>query len=193
MALGNIFGDLQRVLTRIGHPSVQEIRAACVLHPPFVDMRGKTYQSIYYQLNKLVNSNLVNRLEEEGTAGIRYSLRDGETLMNPTRIRPLAKKGICKICGKPTVTYRGKHLRITTQGTCPSCGSPGHELQIIHDPIRPLGYIVSEMAMVGTLDWGVVRMPQTIEGYGTEYRRASELLRHLTGRRLLIGVVGDPY
>ena len=177
-------------IARLGYPSIREIQAASYLTHQLILIRGLSYQRLYADLDALVNKNHVIRV----SADTGHRLRFCPDPCRFTYYRPVLQLIItetrCPNCGARSIQYQEKICSISWHDVCENCNPQNGELDIIQDARFGLKFILRGLALLGVVDYYSVRLPGSIRGYGSEYKRACELVRETSGKRRLLAVVG---
>lgn len=182
---------LMRALQDLENPSIPEIRAAASLSPRLVLLSGLSYQRIYSEMRILCANEQAFRVTASQGHTLRFSKDSATSRSLRGAISPVPRLTKCDCCGSACIDFHQSIYNIQQDTKCIKCNKKTKDLLILSDNYFSRKYIFYQNAILGVLDYMGLRLPGSIRGRGTEYARAVELLRGVTGKITLLAVVGQ--
>ncbi len=182
---------LIKALQILENPSIPEIRAAALLSPRLILLSGLSYQRIYSELRVLCANRQSFRVTASYGHALRFSTDPAASSSLRSAVRAVPRLTKCDSCGSTCVDFHQTVCSIQQNEKCGRCGKKAKDFIILSDDYFARKYIIYEDAIIGVFDYVRLRLPGSIRGHSTEYERAIELLRGVTGKTKLLAVVGQ--
>ena len=161
------------------------------MSPRLILLSGLSYQQLYSELRTLcINKKAFRVIASQGHA-LRFSTDPSASESLRGVIRPVPRLAKCDYCGSTCVDFHQTIYSIQQNKKCERCGERTRDLLVLSDDYYGRKYIIYGNALLGVFDYFRLRLPGSIRGRGTEYKRAIELMNGVTGKTTLLAIVGD--